>query len=519
MAIKTYNFTYDLIENYYLKNILESEYWIFASRSNRIDIPSSKNTLGETIDVLSKTVFGLKTSSLDYSFMVKSIFWSQGTIYDRYDGNSDLTGKRFYVIVEPESETGPYDVFKCISNNYNRPSEIKPQSNESINQTGGIYRFPDGYVWKYMTSIPFAVYRKFAARGYTPLIRNAQVEQVASDGIDFIEVTNPDGNAGYQFLQGAVNSKTQTGVYLLDIQGGNFFEAINVYKDASLYVETQEGGVETYPIIGSRRVGQRLELTIQGDVYSDFDSNEPINAQVIPQIRITGNGSGAKAIPLFNTQRNRIAAVRILEQGSGYTQAIADVIIPAYFAQLDGQITNQAILRPTISPLGGHGSNVIRELMSNTIGLSAAISSVGTEIVDSGNYTTLALVKNPTLAEEFSGETFDNRLEIAIEGIEPTSLLVVGDVVTQTRLGETVTGIIHEITGPNTIYLVDYDGNSSIDFDSSAQIVVRNVVYNISQINRSSYESGSGEVFYITDFLPVERTPDKTEQIKIILEF
>jgi hypothetical protein len=518
VTIKTYNFTYDLIENYYLRNLLESEYWLFGSRSTRTEITPSRNTFGETVDVLGKTVFGSKFSTLDYSFMVRSIFWVQGTTYSKYDSNEELAGKNFYVIVEPESETGPYDVFKCISNNYDGPSEIKPQSNESINQTGGVYRFPDGYVWKYMTSIPFAIYRKFAARGYAPIPRNAQVEQIASDGIDFIEVLNPDSNAGYQFLEGTVNSKTQNSVYLLDIQG-SFFEAINVYRDTVLYAETQEGGVEVYPIIGSRRVGQRLEVTIQGDVFADFNPTDLISIQVIPQVRITGNGTGAKAIPLFNSQRTRISSIRILTSGSGYTQASATIVTPAYFAQLDVLTTSIASLRPVISPIGGHGANVIRELRANAIGLSAAISSIGTDIVDNGKYTTLALVKNPEFDEEFSGASFDNRLKIELLGTDPTALMVVGDIVTQTRLGETVTGVIHEIESENSIYLVDYDGNSSIEFDSSSQISVRNNIYNIAQINRSSYEAGSGEVLYITDFLPVERTEDKTEQIKVILEF
>jgi hypothetical protein len=525
VSIKTYNYTYDLVENYFLRNLSESDIWVFGSRTNLPDSVASQNTIAETIDVLSRTAFGVKLDVVDYSFMIRGVFWIQDTIYDKYDSNVDLAGKNFYVVIEPESESGSYEMFKCLSNNYGGPSQVKPQSNQSINQIGGVYVLPDGYTWKYMTSIPFAIYKKFATRGYVPIPRNAQVESIADDSLDFIEVLNIDSNAGYQIVEGQVNSKTANGVYLLDITD-TFYEAINVYRDSTLYVESEYGGVEIYTILGSRRVGQRLEVTIQGDVYTDFSSTELITVQVLPQIQIRGNGTGAKAIPVFNQAKNRITSIRMLSGGSGYRQAVATVVTPAYFTQLDSRVTNPATLRPIISPLGGHGANVIRELRSNAICLSAAISSSSNTfssnsepIIDNGTYSTIALVKNPVFDDGFESSTFDNRLSIELAGSDPTSLLVVGDVVTQTRNGETVSGVIHEISSNNTILLVDYDGPSSIEFEDTAQIVVRNNVYNISEINRSSYEAGTGDVLYITDFLPVERTPDKTEQFKIILEF
>jgi len=513
---KTSNFLYDLIENYYLSNLLQNDFWLFGSRSDIEEPIISKNTNFEVTDILNKTVFGKKFQTLDYSFAIRSIFWSQDTIYQKYDDREDLTNKSFYVVVEPESETGQYEVFKCISNNYGTKSQIKPQSNESINQIGGIYSLPDGYIWKFMNSIPLSVYRKFSARGFIPIPRSAQVESLANDGIDFIEVTNRDSNIGYQIITGTVNSKSKTGVYLLDTQG-TFLEATNVYKDTVLYAETEEGGVEIYPILGSRRVGQRLEVTIQGDVFSDLGSEDLIDIQIIPQIVIRGDGTGAKAIPSFT--ENRITSVRMISKGSGYTQAEAEVITPAYFAQLDEMVRNPVTIRPIISPAGGHGTNVIRELLSNAICLSGSITSNGTNITDKGTYSTLAMVKNPTFSEGFSADSFDNRLTMILQGTSITSLLVVGDIVSQTHSGETVTGIIHEIVNGNTIKLINYTGKSSVGFVSDVQIEVRGNVYNISQINTSSYENGSGKLMYISDFIPVERTTEKTEQIKFLLEF
>jgi hypothetical protein len=518
VTIKTYSYTYDLVENYYLKNLLEGDFWIFGGRSFREEPPRSLNTNAESIDVLSKTVFGRKLSQLDFSFMVRNILWTQGSVYQKYDDKTVLDNANFYVVIEPESESGPYEVFKCLSNDYNKPSQVKPVSNSSINEIGGVYTLSDGYTWKYMTSIPFEVFRKFTARGFVPIPRNSQVEALAVDGIDFIEVENPESNLGYQFIEGSINSKSQDGVYLLNI-ASSFFEATNAYRNSVVYVETEEEGAEVYSILTSRRVGQLLEVTIDGDIFTDFDSTSLITIQVLPKIDITGNGTGAKAIAIFNQQRNRISAVRILESGQGYSQATANVITPNYFSQLDEQVTSIATIRPIISPKGGHGSNIIRELRSNAICLSTSINSLGTEITDTGNYTTLALVKSPQFEETFSALSFDNRLEFVLQGTAPTATLQVGDIVTQTRNGQTVSGVIHEIVDGNTFFLIDFDGPSSIEFDSGFQINIRNNTFNISVINRPEYNAGTGDVLYITDFFPIERSADNTEQIKLLLEF
>ncbi len=517
MSTKTSNFNYDLVENYYLNNLLENNFWIFGSRSQREQVTTSLSANREYIDILDKTVFGIELTVLDFSFMIRSDIWSAGTIYDKYDDIVELENLNFYVIVEPEVESGQYEVFKCISNNYGRPSEVKPIANSSINEIGGLYNLSDGYTWKYMTSIPFQLFRKFTTRGFVPIARNQQVENLAVDGLDFIEVSNVNTNTGYQKLEGTINSQSGTGIYLLNIS--NFFEAINAYRDSILYVESQETGVIVYDILASRAVGQLLEVTLNGDIFTDFGQGEIINIQVLPKVVILGNGTGALAIPTFNANISRINGIRILDNGQGYTKAKATVVTPRYFSQIDADITEVAILRPIIGPEGGHGFNILKELRAETLGISGSISAINTNITDTGLYTTLALVKNPEFDESFTNSTFDNRLKLELSGTNPTGNLVVGDVVTQIQGNETLQGIIHEIEGTDVIYLVDYVGPHTAQFDESFVITVRSSIFNINSIEESDYVEGSGDVLFISDFLPVERTSDKTEQIKIIVAF
>lgn len=516
MSTKTSNYTYDLIENYYLKNLTEQNFWLFGSRSQRENVTTTLDSNKELFGVLSKTVFGVELNPLDFSFMLRSIFWESGIIYDKYDDAEVLSSKPFYAIVEPDGETGSYEVFKCISNNYGSPSTAKPQIDASINNVDGLYNLSDGYIWKYMTSIPFLLFKKFSARGFVPIPRNQQVESIASDGINFIEVENFEENFGYQKLEGTINSQTGNNIYRLNVTG--FFEVINGYRNSVLYVESQEAGVKVYDITGSRQVGQTLEVTLSGDIFTDFNQNDSITIQVLPKIVIRGNGQNANAIPTFNSNGTRINGIRILDPGEGYTIASATVIDPSYFSQAEVSAV-RVRLRPIISPEGGHGANVIKELRSKTIGISGSISSLGTSVTDTGSYTNIALVKNPNFSESFGESSFDNRLKVELAGANPTAALVVGDEVSQIQGNETIRGIIHEIEDNNTIYLVDYIGPHQAKFDSSFQLIVRNSVLNINNIQESDYESGTGNIFYVTDFLPVERSSDKTEQIKLLIDF
>ncbi|MCJ7690070.1 MAG: hypothetical protein MUO60_12210, partial [Clostridiaceae bacterium] len=61
----------------------------------------------------------------------------------------------------------------------------------------------------------------------------------------------------------------------------------------------------------------------------------------------------------------------------------------------------------------------------------------------------------------------------------------------------------------------------------SLNLIIRNVSRSINneispvdkQIKYSPYQSGTGSVLFITDFTPVNRTTDKIEQIKLVIDF
>jgi hypothetical protein len=526
VAIKLDEFNYDLVENYYLQNLIANQIWFFGSHSNEESTPQSFNTELNARNFLKRTTFGVKYDALDFAFMIPFITWSENKIYTQYDDNAVLKDEPFYIITEPDIEGGNYHVFKCISNFNKRPSLVKPEYTPSIED--GFYYLSDGYIWKYMTSVPSSVYKKFNSRGLLPIIRNEDVEEVADTGIHNIIVENSGLNSGYQKITGLVNSINVSGaittVFLKNLFSQSdstvpIFEIPNIYNERTLYIQkssvsSQIGAIQAR-ITSSGVQSFNPFVTITTPVGFTIEPEDTI--QILPRIVIEGDGEGASAIATFNETASSITEVRMLESGTGYTDAIARVVDPIGFdpSNVDRD-DERCLLRPIISPRGGHGSNIIRELKCKRIGLSIVISSlINAEVPSSGTYSKIAIVKNPEFNDEpFLGTAFDNRISLVL-GSLPSNLSV-GMTVTQ----ENVSGVVHEIdTSSNTIYIVNYDGPYSNTFVDTLPLQINNVNFDINTINYSPYISKTGSVLIMSDVDQIERTPENSERIKIILDF
>lgn len=89
----------------------------------------------------------------------------------------------------------------------------------------------------------------------------------------------------------------------------------------------------------------------------------------------------------------------MLNYGNNYKNATAYVVPPkSGFSSDKGAI--EAILRPIVSPVGGHGSNAIRELVSKSISVSGLVSSgQNSKLPSSGTYSKIGLVKSPVFKQ------------------------------------------------------------------------------------------------------------------------
>jgi hypothetical protein len=524
LSIKLDNFDYDLVEQYYIKNLNENNFWLFGSHADTENVVSSKNADFDAKEFLEKTIFGIKYTSSDFSFMIQRNFWRSNIIYTQYDDTEILVDTPFYVTVEPESEGGNYHIFKCISNNNNAVSTSKPTFNNSI--ANGIYYLPDGYIWKYMTSVPFTWFRKFSGRGLIPVLRSQEVEDLAVEGIFNIKVLNRNENFGYERITGEVRSTDiQSGIvrvflkntYSETLKQIPVFETPNLYVNRTLYVEKSSlessiGAIEVQ-IIQSGVISGQPFVTV--NITEGFNISIDDKIEILPKVVIQGDGIGSSAIAIFDDLNQRIDSIRMLQFGENYTSAIARVLDPIGFDPFNINRTDiRCTIKPIISPRGGHGFNVISELKCRHIGLSKNISNTGfSNIPTSGVYNKVGLVKNPEFSILYEDNTFDNRIKIVFNVLPPLS---VGNIIQQGN----VTALIHEIVpAENAIYVVEYDGPYSDILVDSLPISFGNLNFDINSIEYSSYISKSGTPLIIINSAPIERTSEDSENIKIILDF
>lgn len=168
-----------------------------TSWANDADPPTANSSVATIYEIWNNMIGGKRLLGGDFHHVIPRYNWTLGNTYIAYDHlNPNLISGNvpFYIV------TSAYNVYKCLSNNKNSQSTIEPTSivPNITYQTG------DGYLWKYMYSIPDSEKLRFTTTNYIPvktLIEDDgslqwQVQNTAISGaIHHIKVT--DAGSGY----------------------------------------------------------------------------------------------------------------------------------------------------------------------------------------------------------------------------------------------------------------------------------------------------------------------------------
>ena len=359
-----------------------------------------------------------------------------------------------------------------------------------------------------------------------------QNDPINGKSIDHIEVENYEVNKGYELKQGTIEQVFTNNIVITSTVG-EFEQLQDYYAGQNFYVTNSQGDAsELYTINTYNYNIAKKEATI---TLLDKDTfiEENFTFKIFPRIEIKGDGSGAVAIPEINTL-GTIESVLILNKGSGYTKATARIVTPLYGFDSTGTLSAdiEAILRPILSPEGGHGYNYETELLSRRVLVYTQLTDTDNLHIPSSNqYTKIGLVKNPEFVSN-NELLFDNRIELTLN----SNILTVDEIVTQSSNNETTfSAKVHEVTDTNTVYLSNYHGPyktsgtgsdaagyqySDIPINTLRKIISsQNQLLDINNITRPPYVQKTGEVYYMTSFAPITRTITSNEEYKIILEF
>ena len=411
------------------------------------------------------------------SFVIPRRNWTTGTAYDiyRHDYEEYVTGSTSTKVTANSTATTLFDstfyvltsarnVYKCLDNAGNANSTVEPTGTSTSVVTTG-----DGYKWKYMYTLSAAEQVSFLSTDFMAVSTNSTVAAAAVDGA-------------------------------LDI------------------VKIKTAG-SSYTVSGGATSGTITAVPIRGD------------------------GSGGVCSVTLSS--GAISAVTVTTAGTGYTNAYirnADIIA----ATNAGGAGSGAELDVIIPPKGGHGKNAVEELGGFFVMLNTSIE--GTESSNSGDFTAandfrkITLIKNPQSGGSAATATTLRGTYAVKINTSPTP----GTFVADEEINQATTGAVGKVVEWDATNKILYyvqtrhndagaDSNGNVTAFSGANVITGQTSSatctphaSTQTVNNVAFTSGyaapelthdSGEILYVENRTKIARATDKTENIKIIIEF
>lgn len=150
------------------------------------NVPAEESSASKANDIKIRDgiIFIGRVGPTDTSLVVPRYDWVNGAVFAQWDCSKDLTGEIFYCV------TDEFNVYKCLNNNLGSPSTVKP-TGTSLEP----FKTDDGYIWKFVYSIPLFKRRKFVSTQFIP-VQTALTDSFLNKGsIERVIVAN--GGSGY----------------------------------------------------------------------------------------------------------------------------------------------------------------------------------------------------------------------------------------------------------------------------------------------------------------------------------
>lgn len=258
--------------------------------------------------------------------------------------------------------------------------------------------------------------------------------------------------------------------------------------------------------VQSAAVQGSIETVLVTYSGSGYDANNP------PTITIAGDGTGATATATVNTSTTGIDRVLITNKGSGYTYANAIISTAT---------SNSALIRPIMSPPGGHGSNPAEELGGSYAIINTRLRGTEDGVLDVENeFRQTSLIKNPYLLNTKNlasnlvySQTTTLFMDAGISNYSEDEYVYQGPNLETASFRGTVAS-----WDPinNILQVIDTIGNPTTDILTGNSSKVSRYVESVTAKDLQPY---SGSLLYINNITPIQRAADQTEDFKIVISF
>ena len=315
----------------------------------------------------------------------------------------------------------------------------------------------DGYIWKYMYTISVPDAEKFLTTSYMP-VKTVSLAY-GSDAAAEAALSEAD-YAQYLNQKASLNSSTAAGI-------------------------------------------ERVEVTA-GGTYSST-----------PTVAITGDGTGATATAVMSGSGSTqaVASITINNKGTNYT--VANITFGS----------GDAAARAVISPETGHGIQPIKELGAFFIGLNSQLTGNENGDLTVGNdFRQVTIIRNPkiygpgaiaTAASLKALKALD--FSAATTGYLVDELIVGGTSGAQAYVVENdiATGKIYYHQNSKTGYKAFQNSEAVAGQTSSTSVTLKSS----SALLTPEVHPGTGDIMFLENRNPINRTATQIEDIKVIIEF
>jgi len=454
-----------------------------------------------------RNIMGVKKiNPSDTCLMVRRVDWETGTVYMAYTDDADLSDEDFYVF-----NTDNYRIYKCLDNDNDTASTTKPAFSELGPKT-----LADGYTWQLIYEVPTADRTKFLNDDFIPIKFYGTSTRFDHNGT-ISEIICDAGGTGYTSsvniliigdgvgaeATATVDTGVITSIAVTNGGSGYSFAFVLIIGDgsgalASTVVETTDlpnvinQNVAGYAVATSGQI-DLISITTGGTNYLTSTTS----------VVIEGDGSGATASVVATA--GVITAVTITDRGSGYT--FANVLISG-----DG---TGAALKATISPQGGHGSNIPQELFATTLGISVNVEDFLTDFFLDNDFRQYGVIKN---IRDYSNETLFNS-----NTGNACHVITVPDG-TEYNLDDEISSdnngsfIVSYVSG-NTVYLLPVINTTlttstllTNDTESTSGLTLTEVI-------PPEIGQRTGDIIYLNNIASLARQIEQTETIKLYINF
>jgi len=494
--------------------------------------------------------------------------WTSTAKYEMYHSANTRLGTNYHVLAGVSDR----DVYKCLDNNGYSPSSSKP-THKNLGATKEV----DGYVWKYMYTIPETTFIKFATSTVIPVSRDRDVSSFSKPGRILhlpISANSIAGIGAYYrgsgFVNGSYSSLTTNATIYTTVYANSATNQLKIIADSGLAIQQDYYNNCAFMITSGKAKGTYRKIVdswpdgVQRDVGYSQDKSTNLffntsvsniangdNFKIGPMVTVSDDTNGRGFLGIGNVNRyGNVTSIDVALTGTNYANSDSTVSVLGLYHDTTNSLYDGtgASVDLAIPPSGGgHGYNPLIELNAKYVIVSpetplVADHQTGVFAGYDNEIRQIGIIKSPINTDTglpAYGASYDARTTVYFAS--PTDIKFGKDQrVYNTPAGttESASGLVHSICGDSQneyLALSDVQGqfaNGDVLYNrtgDTAIIASANLAYHKYPINSEIRPVNSvigpqlakytGEILYHENISPITRRIDQKENFKFVFEF